>query len=100
MPSRFNRIIDKSITSKRTATACPGARAAAGSEPIVAGKHRFIGIRFQAAAHRELEAFAGEPDEQVHRFRVRKDRRRHLHSQIDGQRLDSPRGADIEGTPD
>jgi hypothetical protein len=36
---------------------------------------------------RELEAFARDPVRQVHRFRVRKDRRQHLHETIDRYQL-------------
>jgi hypothetical protein len=37
---------------------------------------------------RELKAFAFDPARQTHRFRVRKERRQHLHQQIDRHRLD------------
>lgn len=48
---------------------------------------------------RELQAFARDPDEQVHRFRVRKDRRRHLHSQIDRHGLDMTHVTERKGSP-
>ena len=48
---------------------------------------------------RELQAFARDPDEQVHRFRVRKDRRRHLHSQIDRHGLDVTHVTERKGSP-
>jgi hypothetical protein len=37
---------------------------------------------------RELQAFALDPASQTHRFRVKKERRQHLHQQIDSHRLD------------
>ena len=48
---------------------------------------------------RELRAFARDPDQQVHRFRLRKDRRRHLHSQIDGHGLDMTHVTERGGSP-
>lgn len=48
---------------------------------------------------RELQAFARDPDEQDHRFRVRKDRRRHLHSQIDRHGLDMTHVTERKGSP-
>ena len=48
---------------------------------------------------RELQAFARDPGEQVHRFRVRKDRRRHLHSQIDRHGLDMTHATERKGSP-
>jgi len=48
---------------------------------------------------RELKAFARDTDEQVHRFRVRKDRRRHLHSQIDRHGLDMAHVTERKGSP-
>lgn len=48
---------------------------------------------------RELQAFARAPEEQVHRFRVRKDRRQHLHRTIDGHRLDMTHVTERKGSP-
>lgn len=48
---------------------------------------------------RELQAFARDADEKVHRFRVRKDRRRHLHSQIDRHGLDMTHVTERKGSP-
>jgi hypothetical protein len=48
---------------------------------------------------RELQAFARDPAERVHRFRVRKERRRHLHNTIDRHRLDMTHVTDRVGSP-
>jgi hypothetical protein len=48
---------------------------------------------------RQLQAFAGDPAEQTHRFRVRKDRRQHLHRQIDRHRLDMTHVTERTGSP-
>jgi hypothetical protein len=47
----------------------------------------------------ELQSFARDPAERVHRFRVKKERRRHLHSVIDKQRLDMTHVTDRVGSP-
>jgi hypothetical protein len=47
----------------------------------------------------ELQAFARDPAERVHRFRVRKERRRHLHYIIDRQRLDMNHVTERVGSP-
>ena len=48
---------------------------------------------------RELQAFAGDPNASVHRFRVKKERRMHLHRVIDGQRLDMTHVTERLGSP-
>jgi hypothetical protein len=47
----------------------------------------------------ELQSFARDPAERVHRFRVKKERRRHLHSVIDKHRLDMTHVTDRVGSP-
>jgi hypothetical protein len=47
----------------------------------------------------ELQAFARNPAERVHRFRVKKERRRHLHSVIDEHRLDMTHETEHVGSP-
>jgi hypothetical protein len=47
----------------------------------------------------ELQAFARDPAVQTHRFRVRKDRRQHLHHQIDHHRLDMTHVTERTGSP-
>jgi len=47
----------------------------------------------------ELQAFARDPAERVHRFRVRKERRRHLHYIIDRHRLDMNHVTERVGSP-
>jgi hypothetical protein len=48
---------------------------------------------------RELKAFASDPATQTHHFRVRKERRQHLHQQIDGHRLDMTHVTVRTGSP-
>jgi hypothetical protein len=48
---------------------------------------------------RELQTFARDPAERVHRFRVRKERRRHLHNIIDRHRLDMTHVTERAGSP-
>jgi hypothetical protein len=48
---------------------------------------------------RELEKFALDPVEQTHRFRVRQDRRQHLHEQIERHRLDMTHVTARTGSP-
>jgi hypothetical protein len=48
---------------------------------------------------RELQAFARNPALRVHRFRVRKDRRGHLHHMIDRHRLDMTHVTERAGSP-
>jgi hypothetical protein len=48
---------------------------------------------------RELQAFALDADTETHRFRVRKERRQHLHQQIDRHRLDMTHVTQRTGSP-
>jgi hypothetical protein len=48
---------------------------------------------------RELQAFARDPAGRVHRFRVNKERRRHLHGIINKQRLDMTHVTERVGSP-
>jgi len=48
---------------------------------------------------RELKAFAADPVTQTHRFRVKKERRQHLHQQIEGHRLDMTHETARTGSP-
>jgi len=47
----------------------------------------------------ELQTFARHPAERVHRFRVNKERRRHLHAAIDKNRLDMTHVTERVGSP-
>jgi hypothetical protein len=47
----------------------------------------------------ELQSFALDPAERVHRFRLRKERRRHLHNMIDRHRLDMTHMTERVGSP-
>ena len=48
---------------------------------------------------RELQAFALDPNASVHRFRVKKERRQHLHQVIDRHRLDMTHVTERLGSP-
>jgi len=48
---------------------------------------------------RELQTFARDPVERVHHFRVKKERRRHLHNVIDRHRLDMMHVTERVGSP-
>lgn len=48
---------------------------------------------------RELQAFTVDPVERQHRFRVRQDRRQHLHQQIEHHGLDMTHQTDRVGSP-
>jgi len=48
---------------------------------------------------RELQNFTLDPVEQTHRFRVRQDRRQHLHQQIEKHSLDMTHVTDRKGSP-
>jgi hypothetical protein len=48
---------------------------------------------------RELQAFSVAPREQIHRFRVKKERRQHLHKMIDKHRLDMTHITERAGSP-
>ncbi|MEX2496434.1 MAG: 2OG-Fe(II) oxygenase [Woeseia sp.] len=48
---------------------------------------------------RALAAFAGDPADHVRRFPLRKDRRQHLHRQIDQHRLDMTHVTERKGRP-
>lgn len=47
----------------------------------------------------ELQAFARDPVARTHRFRVRKDRRQHLHRQIESHGLDMTHATERIGSP-
>jgi 2OG-Fe(II) oxygenase superfamily len=47
----------------------------------------------------ELKAFAHDPAERVHRFRIKKERRRHLHNMIDRHRMDMTHVTERVGSP-
>ena len=48
---------------------------------------------------RELQHFVSDPMRQVHRFRINKERRQHLHRQIDGNGLDMTHVTERIGSP-
>ena len=58
-----------------------------------------VALSCSCADCRELQAFARDPNERVHRFRVKKERRRHLHATIDKHRLDMTHVTDRAGSP-
>ncbi len=58
-----------------------------------------VEIVCRCADCRELKAFASDPVTQTHRFRVKKERRQHLHQQIEGHRLDMTHETVRTGSP-
>ncbi|MBW0000927.1 MAG: 2OG-Fe(II) oxygenase [Verrucomicrobia bacterium] len=58
-----------------------------------------VNLACRCADCRELQAFAEDPVRQVHRLRVRKDRRRHLHRVIDHYKLDMTHQTERVGSP-
>jgi hypothetical protein len=56
-------------------------------------------LECRCADCRELEAFARNPNERVHRFRVRQDRRQHLHGTIERYGLDMNHQTERIGSP-
>ncbi len=58
-----------------------------------------IKLSCSCADCRELQAFAHDPVERTHRFRVRQDRRQHLDGQIVQHDLDMTQVTDCKGSP-
>lgn len=58
-----------------------------------------VEIRCRCEDCRALQEFANDPLENVARFRVRKERRRHLHQAIDRHDLDMSRQTERKGSP-
>ena len=58
-----------------------------------------VKISCACADCRELQQFLRDPQEKVHRFRVAKPRRQHLHRQIDSCGCDMTHATDRRGTP-
>jgi hypothetical protein len=56
-------------------------------------------IRCTCGDCRELQTFVLDPVERAHRFRLRKDRRRHLHQQIQRHGLDMTHETERRGSP-
>jgi hypothetical protein len=56
-------------------------------------------IRCACGDCRELQTFVLDPVERTHRFRLRKDRRRHLHEQIQRHGLDMTHETERRGSP-
>ena len=56
-------------------------------------------IRCTCGDCRELRTFVLDPVERTHRFRLRKDRRRHLHQQIQRHGLDMAHATERRGSP-
>lgn len=56
-------------------------------------------IRCTCGDCRQLQTFVLDPVERTHRFRLRKDRRRHLHQQIQRHGLDMAHATEHRGSP-
>ena len=107
-----------------TATASVGAETAPGESPGAAAYRRLlqhcidalqaltdtpvtipdhwaqdIEINHNCEDCQELQRFLRDPERRVHRFRVRKDRRQHLHRQIDSHGCDMTHVTERQGSP-
>ena len=60
---------------------------------------RKAGLSCKCADCKELSRFLEDPNEEVHRFKVRKERRRHLHNIIDKHKCDVEHVTDRSGSP-
>jgi hypothetical protein len=58
-----------------------------------------IEIRHDCEDCKDLQRFLRDPEERVHRFRVRKERRQHLHRQIDSHGCDMTHVTERLGSP-
>lgn len=67
--------------------------------PVPTDWAQHVTIKCACADCQELQQFLRDPQEQVHRFRVRKERRQHLHQQIDAHRCDMTHVTDRRGSP-
>jgi len=48
---------------------------------------------------RQLQSFAEDPAQKIYRFRIRKDRRQHLHRTIESQQMDMTHQTERKGSP-
>ena len=87
----YRRLLEHSIEELRSLTPAP--------PQLPADWAQEVKLRCRCADCRELEQFLRDPEERVHRFRAGKDRRKHLHQQIDNQRLDVDHVTDRRGSP-
>jgi hypothetical protein len=87
----YSRLIDHCTTELRTLTATP-------IEPP-GDWSREANLDCKCPDCRELIAFLQDPLEKVHRFPVRKDRRQHLHQQIDRHHCDLTHVTERKGSP-
>jgi len=60
---------------------------------------REVKLECKCADCRELQVFTFNPAEQTHRFRVRQDRRQHLHQQIQRHALEMTHVTERKGSP-
>ena len=61
--------------------------------------HLSLELKCSCPDCRELQSFAHDPVERVHRFRLKKERRQHLHNMIDRHRLDMTHVTERVGSP-
>jgi hypothetical protein len=61
--------------------------------------HLSVELKCSCPDCRELQSFAHDPVERVHRFRLKKERRQHLHNMIDRHRLDMTHVTERVGSP-
>ncbi len=87
----FNQLLERCISELKACT----------SAPIIEPTNWVQNIKFSCTCIYcgELEIFLRDPDQQVHRFRVRKDRRQHLHQQISQHDCDLTHATERKGSP-
>lgn len=61
--------------------------------------HQSVELKCSCPDCRELQSFAHDPVERVHRFRLKKERRQHLHNMIDRHRLEMTHVTERVGSP-
>ncbi len=87
----FGRLLNHSLAELRALTATPIVPPGDWS--------REVDLDCKCPDCSELSRFLRDPIEAVHRFPVRKDRREHLHGQIERHNLDLARFTDRKGSP-
>lgn len=80
---------------------CIEALQALTATPVTIPEHwaQDIEINHNCEDCQELQRFLRDPEARVHRFRVRKDRRQHLHRQIDAHGCDMTHVTERKGSP-
>ncbi len=99
-----NEIDDESpgaAAYRRLLQHCIDALQALTNTPVTIPDHwaQDIEINHNCEDCQELQRFLRDPERRMHRFRVRKDRRQHLHRQIDSHGCDMTHVTERQGSP-